>query len=315
MRVDPILVPNLSETVHELDIGSDNGLPVSITKAASQQTYYTIRFLADQDRVGDAYRAYAYFRWVDDRLDGELTDRSERIAFLECQQMLVERCYYREPVYHLLPQEEMLVRLIRADNEEHSGLQAYIRNMMAVMAFDTYRRGQLITQVELADYSCSLATGVMEALHYFIGHNDPLPPDEGRYLAVTGAHITHMLRDTFEDVDAGYFNISREFLNAHRLDPCDLQNQAYREWVESRVRLARHYFEAGKRYLAQVRSRRCRLAGYAYIARFEGVLDAIEREDFCLRAQYLERKSIRGGLKMGWSALSMLLNPSIRGVL
>ena len=41
----------------------------SITKAASKQTYYTIRFLVDRERVDDAYRAYAYFRWVDDVLD------------------------------------------------------------------------------------------------------------------------------------------------------------------------------------------------------------------------------------------------------
>jgi len=28
-----------------------------------------------------------------------------------------------------------------------------------------------------------------------------------RYLAVTGAHITHMLRDAVEDAEAGYYNI------------------------------------------------------------------------------------------------------------
>ncbi len=44
-------------------------LASSITKTASKQTYYTIRFLVDRDRVDDAYRAYAYFRWVDDVLE------------------------------------------------------------------------------------------------------------------------------------------------------------------------------------------------------------------------------------------------------
>jgi phytoene/squalene synthetase len=44
-------------------------LAPSITKAASKQTYYTVRFLVDHERVADAYRAYAYFRWVDDTLD------------------------------------------------------------------------------------------------------------------------------------------------------------------------------------------------------------------------------------------------------
>jgi uncharacterized metal-binding protein len=33
----------------------------SITKAASKQTYYILRYLADRQRIPDAYRAYAYF--------------------------------------------------------------------------------------------------------------------------------------------------------------------------------------------------------------------------------------------------------------
>lgn len=47
-------------------------LASSITKAASKQTYYTIRYLVDRERVDDAYRAYGYFRWVDDILDAVL---------------------------------------------------------------------------------------------------------------------------------------------------------------------------------------------------------------------------------------------------
>ncbi len=41
----------------------------AITRFASEQTYFTIRLLVDRDHVEDAYRAYAYFRWLDDRLD------------------------------------------------------------------------------------------------------------------------------------------------------------------------------------------------------------------------------------------------------
>ena len=46
-------------------------LAAAITKSASKQTYYTIRFFVDRGRVDDAYRAYGYFRWVDDVLDAE----------------------------------------------------------------------------------------------------------------------------------------------------------------------------------------------------------------------------------------------------
>ena len=43
------------------------------------------------------------------------------------------------------------------------------------------------------------------------------------------------------------------------------------------------------------------MAGFAYIARFEGVLNTIERDGYHLRAEYNERKTLRGGLGMGWS--------------
>jgi hypothetical protein len=286
------------------DLDSARVLPAAITKAASQQTYYTIRFLVDRDRVDNAYRAYAYFRWVDDWLDESALTQIERIAFVERQRALVDVCYHGEPPHDLTTEEWMLVDLLRSDNEPNTGLQLYVRNMMALMAFDAHRRGRLITQAELDDYTRYLAVGVTEALHYFIGHNDPSPHTDGRYLAVTGAHITHMLRDTCEDTAAGYFNISREFLESQHLDPFNVGSTAYRAWVKSRVQCARACFESGRAYLAQVANHRCRLAGYAYMARFQGVLDAIEREDYWLRSDYEDCKRLSTVLRMLWPVRS-----------
>lgn len=151
---------------------------------------------------------------------------------------------------------------------------------MAVMAFDAERRGRLISAYELDEYSRKLATAVTEALHYFIGHDDPSPQTEARYLAVTGAHITHMLRDTVEDVDAGYFNISFEFLSAYGINARNIESSAYQDWVNSRVQLARYYFKAGREYLAQVPNLRCRMAGHAYCVQFERVLDKLEQQNY-----------------------------------
>ncbi|HEY3475196.1 MAG TPA: hypothetical protein VGK56_11345, partial [Anaerolineales bacterium] len=61
----------------------------SITRAASKQTYHTIRFLVDRERVENAYRAYAYFRWVDDILDADSGSESERRTFVERQESLL----------------------------------------------------------------------------------------------------------------------------------------------------------------------------------------------------------------------------------
>src|SRR5512147_2732993 len=91
----------------------------SITKAASKQTYYTIRFLVDRDRVDDAYRAYAYFRWVDDILDAASGSGPERKSFLERQKTLLEKCYHGDALWDVNVQELMLVELVQHDHEKN----------------------------------------------------------------------------------------------------------------------------------------------------------------------------------------------------
>ncbi len=285
-------------------------LAAAITKSASTQTYYTIRFLADRERAADAYRAYGYFRWVDDVIDSGSGSGAERMAFAHRQKSLLESCYRGELTRGLCPEEWMLVDLVRNDHEKNSGLQMYLRNMMDVMVFDAGRRGRLVSQAELSECTRKLATAVTEALYYFIGHDDPSPCHEARYMAVTAAHITHMLRDTLEDVEAGYFNIPSEVLTSRGISPQEVNSDSYREWVCGRVQLARGYFKAGRECTAQVKNLRCRLAGLAYAARFEWMLNAIERDHYCLRCEYPERKSLWTGLRMAWSTLASLFTAS-----
>ncbi|WKZ35121.1 MAG: squalene/phytoene synthase family protein [Anaerolineales bacterium] len=287
-------------------------LGASITKTASKQTYYTIRFIADHERAADAYRAYGYFRWVDDVIDegsgspyGDDAG-AERIAFVERQKSILEACYRGDSPRDATSQEMMLVDLIRNDTERNSGLQIYLRNMMDVMVFDAGRRGRVVSQAELFEYSHKLAKAVTEALYYFIGHDDPSPPHEARYLAVHAAHITHMLRDAQEDVENGYFNIPREHLEACGISPHQVNSQAYRDWVCGRVQFARGYFKVGRECTAQVKNWRLRLAGYAYTARFAWMLDAIERDNYCLRSEYPERKGFAAGLWMAWHTITSM---------
>lgn len=283
-------------------------LAAAITRAASKQTYYTVRFLVDKNLVDDAFRAYAYFRWLDDRLDQETLPWTERLALVQRQQALMEDGYSGQPLSDLSPEEQLLADLIQRDKEKDSGLQAYVRNMMAVMVFDATRRGQLISQRELDEYTHWLAIAVTEAVHYFIGNDCASPHDETRYLAATGAHIAHMLRDAAEDAEAGYYNLPRELVAARGIDPGEVESQAYRDWVQERVQVARACFRAGRRYMARVESLRCRIAGYAYINRFEIVLDCIEREGYLLRADYPERKGRRRGMGIMGRTLWMALN-------
>lgn len=281
-----------------------HALAAAITRSASKQTYYTIRFFVDRERVGDAYRAYGYFRWLDDVLDAPEGTQAEKLVFVDRQAILLESCYQGEIPKALSPEEEILADLIEGNRSEDSGLASYLRNMMAVMQFDARRRGRLISQAELDEYTQNLATAVTDALHHFIDHDNPPPPDGARYLAVTAAHITHMLRDAYEDNEGGYFNTPAEFLQARSISPKEIESLAYQAWVCRRVRIAHRYFQAGRKYISQVKSLRCRIAGFAYTARFEWMLRTIARENYCLRATYPERKSLRAGLWMAWKTLT-----------
>ncbi len=283
-------------------------LAASITKAASKQTYYTIRFMVDRQRVSDAYCAYAYFRWLDDTLDAAESSPSGCIELVNRQKLLLESCYEGQAQTGTTPEEQMLVSLVLNNPDKDCSLQAYLSNMMALMAFDADRRGRLISQAELETYTHHLASAVTEAMHYFIGHGCYSPQDETRYQAVTAAHITHMLRDMYDDIQAGYFNIPRELLETRRITLADMHSEAFRAWVRSRVQQARAYFKAGRIYLSQVENLRCKLAGFAYTSRFEWLLDTIEREGYCLRPQYNERKSLGTGLHMSWVILSAMLH-------
>jgi phytoene/squalene synthetase len=277
-----------------------------ITRAASSQTYYTVRLLVDRERVDDAYRAYAYFRWVDDTLDSTSASASDRQEFLHDQQLLLGRCLKGDFPKLVSEEENLLLELLSGKGERHS-LCLYLINMMKVMAFDAHRRGRLISQAELDAYTRWLAIAVTECIHHFVGHGAQTPHDGTRYLAVSAAHIAHMLRDTFDDAALGYYNIPREVLESKHIGPQDVQSPAYRAWVRARVEIARQYFKAGRSYFARVHNVRCRLACFAYIARFEWVLATIEREGYCLRFQYDERKSAPAALRIGLSTLSSLL--------
>jgi phytoene/squalene synthetase len=290
----------------------------AITKRASRQSYLTIRWLADRDYRDDAFALYAYFRWLDDTVDERLGDRGGRLSCVERQREILARARDGATVTDLssleVASEEALLAGLAGTANADTGLLLSLRSMLDVMEFDVRRRGRAVTQDELDGYTRDLAVAVTEALHHCIGHGCGCPRDASRYVAVTGAHVAHMLRDLAEDVAAGYLNLPAGLLpdevvagdartgnQAAGALPSDalldhLHSPAVRAWVRDRVGLARSCFATGREYLARVENARCRLAGHAYLARFEWVLNAIERDGYALRAAYPERATWRGGL-------------------
>ncbi len=279
------------------------GSAAGVTRHASTQSYLTIRTLADPAYRRDAFALYAYFRWLDDQVDEALGTVAERVALVERQRRLMAGAGPAPAT--AAPPERLLVGLLRRPDgvprADAAGARLAVAAMLDVMAFDATRRGRRVTGPELDGYTHTLAVAVTEALHHCIGHGAGSPHDASRYVAVTGAHIAHMLRDLRQDVAIGYLNVPAEVLAAGAAP--DEDSTALRAWVRERVSLARACFATGRTYLAHLDSTRCRLAGHAYIARFEWVLDVIECEGYHLRECYPERSSLRGGLAIGSAAV------------
>jgi phytoene/squalene synthetase len=276
-----------------------------ITWQSSKQSYLTACLLADRDLVDDCLRAYAYFRWADDAVDLADYSRAEGTAFIERQQVLIDRLYRGEQPDDLCLEERMLADLITHDRGPDSGLRSFIYNFMAVIAFDVGRRGQPVSRAELDAYTNCLGTAVMDGLLYFIGNDHPYPKTSDRNLAVIGAHLTHMLRDTLEDLPTGFVNIPAEDLQSRGLQLGDVNCEAFQAWVRERVNRARDCIECGKRYIDSLDVLRCKLAGYLYCARFERILKAIERDGYRLRSEYPERHSLDAWLEMLWLGLAV----------
>jgi phytoene/squalene synthetase len=140
---------------------------------------------------------------------------------------------------------------------------------------------------------------VTEALYYFIGHDDPSPNHQARYLAVTGAHIVHMLRDAVEDVEAGYFNIPREVLQARGISPQDIASgptaNGFARNSTWRARISTFRANA-------LRGSRTGAAAWPGMPTPPASVDAERHRtrQFCLRAEYPERKGLAAGLWMSW---------------
>lgn len=277
----------------------------SITWNGSKQTYYTARLIVDRDLVEDFNRAYAYFRWIDDIIDISAKSDSERITFTRRQRQIIDALYKADDPGNLTPEENILADLIKNDRWENSGLQSFIRNMFAIIEFDSFRKGRFIDQAELDWYQESLAKSVTDGLQYFIGNGHPYPAGEHKYSAATAAHITHLLRDMLPDSRDGLINIPREYLEANNISYDQVHTEAYKSWVRDRVLLAREYFRHGKRYLDRLGVLRTKIAGYWYCARFESVLDTIEKDGYQLRGEYEERRKISTWIKIAWLGVSI----------
>ena len=287
--------------------GSKAKLARRITWRESKQSYFTMRLLVDRDLVDDSYRGYAYFRWADDVVDKDLPTKEERLAFIRGQRALIESLYEGRRPEGLREEEVLLADLIGHDRGPRSRLRSYIENFLAIIEFDAERRGRRVTEAELSEYTERLALAVTDAIQYFIANGHPVPEEAGRLAGARAAHITHMLRDMRKDLPDGYANIPSEVLEANGIAPDEVDSDAFRGWVKSRVDEAKADFARGKAYIDGLDVLRTKIAARWYCARFEHILDTIQADGYRLRLDYAETHKAFGYLKMAGLALGIAL--------
>ncbi len=275
-------------------------LAIRVTREESLQSYLTMRLLADHDLVEDSFRAYAYFRWADDMVDKLPASGAERLGFIRGQRELIEGLYRGIRPGDLSREEVIVADLIQNDRVPNSRLRSYIENFLAIIEFDAERRGRRITGAELREYSDRLAVAVTDAIQYFIKNGHAYPEDDSRIAAARAAHVTHMLRDYREDLVAGSWNISDEYLEAHGIRPEDIESPAFLAWVRMRVDEAREGFRLGKAYIDRLEVLRTKIAASWYCAHFEHVLDRVEKDGYRLRPGYATRHRAVAWLRMLW---------------
>lgn len=257
-----------------------------ITWKSSKQTYCIGRLMADRHLVDDFYRAYAYLRWVDDIIDETDQTDEEQNCFIARQRKLVDDVFQGEFKGDVQPEEIILTDLVRNNPSPESGLESFIKNVFAIIEFDAQRKGRFINGQEFDWYIECLGKAVIDGLQYFIGNAHEYPDAANRYFAAKAAHITHLLRDTLDDIENGYINIPIEYLEKHPFDLTDASHPDFTEYVRERVALARKYFREGKKYIDDLTVLRCKIVGYWYCSRFEYILTTIDRDSFILRSHY-----------------------------
>jgi phytoene/squalene synthetase len=270
----------------------------SITWSGSKHSYLIARLFVDGHLKDDCFRAYGYFRWADDVVDDPARSLDERLSFIRRQQDLVRCLYQRQITEILIPEEQIIADLIEHDRGENSSLRSFILGFLDILDFDANRKGTPIGQQQLTWYSHHLGRTVTDGIQYFVGNDRQYPQSDHRHLAATGAHITHMLRDMAEDIPNGFINIPIEYLETEGISVENMESAAFRAWIRRQVDLAREYFRQGRRYIDGLDVLRCKLVAYWYCARFECVLDAIERDDYILRSEYSERRNPSTLLKL-----------------
>jgi phytoene/squalene synthetase len=255
-----------------------------VIRRSSTFTYLLSLLLPRKDRAF-FWVWYAYLRWVDDTADDSSESRQDGCKFLDRQMRLLRELYEkRRP--QLCSEEEFLATLVAYDCGRGGMLQAPLREMLAAIRFDIERHGTPADHSELyRNYDREVSSYLFTIAYFCSAPATPteLPAAE----AARGAKIAHILRDFTVDCSEGQLNLSRQEIDAYRLQPTnpgvDIGGAAGRRWVVAKVRIAERQLRTGLHEAKRVEGIRYRVIVAMLVAKYQTYLFQNRLDRFLLR--------------------------------
>lgn len=241
-----------------------------ITKSEAKNFYYAFRTLPHRKRRA-IYAAYAFFRRVDDVVDGDASPDVKRRQLDEARTLLDPGKDGPDPV---------LVALKHAI-DEHSIPVDYFEDFVDGMEMDLVQtRYRNFEELRRYCYGAASAAGLISIAVF--GYTDTKAEEYAVDLGIA-MQLTNILRDLGEDAGRDRIYIPADEMEEYGYSESDLlsgvTNDAFRELMGFQVERARQFFASGRRLIPLV-SADSRACPSALAEVYGAILDRIESSEY-----------------------------------
>lgn len=257
-----------------------------VITAEYAKTFYLGSLLMPKEKRKAIWAIYAWCRNTDELVDGAKAEYTTEDTLVEWEQQL-------ESTFAGYPLENADIAL--ADTVKHYPMDIQpFRDMIAGQQMDLYRnRYQTFEELKLYCYRVAGTVGLMSnAVLGIPRHHNGVPweknrqpynPEKEAIALGIAMQLTNILRDVGEDAQRGRIYLPLEDLAAFNYTEKDLlagvNDERWKAIMRFQIKRARAYYkqaEKGIRYLI----RDSHLPVWASLMLYQGILDAIERNDY-----------------------------------
>lgn len=244
---------------------------INVVRRESPAGYWINRILLNPDAFPISCFIYAYFRWLDDLVDSPGMPNCTMSTILRSQRQSIVGQFagQEDERKDLNPYEKMMLLAVHMALRSGYSIEQPILDMLDALELDSLRRYSVATKETLDEISFKLGRAYTD--FYWIFTNDPLCPPlpDDVYMLGFGAYQVHMLRDFYEDLSLGYYNVSIEDLSQLNLDNKEgLALADKSSWVEMMAKKALGSLQLGLLSLEHVPNERFRFICYSTSAKY-----------------------------------------------